>query len=122
MADQGASAVIFRRKKDPNETEGWWEVVESSTSPDLHGKIEWEPSMEGGTEIDLLVRDLDIPDGEEVEVVCENQTILRAPVERGSARKIVKSSEGHSVPNLGGKAVELRHRGVVLARAVLEPD
>lgn len=114
--------MIFRRKRDPNETEGWWEVVESSPSPDLHGKIEWEPSTEGGTEIDLLVRDLDVPDGEEVEVVCEGRTVLRAAVEGRSARKLIKSSEGHTVPDLGGKTVELRHRGVVLARTVLEPD
>ena len=113
--------MIFRRKRG-DEFEGWWEVVDSSPSPDLHGKIEWEPSLDGGTEIDLLVRDLDVPDGEEVEVVCEGRTILRAAVERGGARKLVKSSEGHDVPALRGKAVELRHRGALLARTVLEPD
>ncbi len=114
--------MIFGRDQREEETEGWWEVVDSSTSPDLHGKIEWEPSADGGTEIDLLVRDLNLADGEEVEVTCEGETVLSALVERGRTRKLIKSSEGHSVPNLAGKTVELRHRDVVLARTVLEPD
>jgi hypothetical protein len=114
--------LIFKRKERGEETEGWWEAVDGSPSPDLHGKIEWEPSRDGGTEIDLLVRDLDVPDGEEVEVMCEGRTILHAMVEGGEARHIIKSSEGHDVPELGGKAVELLHHGTVVARAVLEPD
>lgn len=114
--------MIFRRRPRGEETEGWWEPVESSASPHLHGKIEWEPSWDGGTEIDLLVKDLDVPDGEEVEVVCEGRTVLRAPVKGRATRKLITSSEGHLVPNLAGKSVELRHRGVVLARTVLEPD
>lgn len=93
-----------------------------SPSPDLHGKVEWEPSTDGGTEIDLLVRDLAVPDGDEVELVCEGTVVLTAPVEKGDARVLLKSADGHVVPDLSGRAVELRSRGVVLARTVLVPD
>ena len=113
---------LFRRRRPSEEFEGWWEPVESSSSPDLHGKIEWEPSMEGGTEIDLLVSKLAVPDGDEVEVVCDGSVVLRAPVRGGKARQIVKSSDGHAIPDLRGRRVELRHAGVVLAATVLEPD
>jgi hypothetical protein len=113
--------VIFRRQ-NKDEYEGWWKPVAGSPSPRLHGKIEWEPSLAGGTEIDLLVKDLDVPDGQEVDVVCDGTIVLRAAVTRGSVRAILRSSEGHSVPRLAEKAVELNHGGTVLARTVLEPD
>lgn len=113
--------MIFRRR-NKEQYEGWWEPVAGSPSPGLHGKVEWEPSHEGGTEIDLLVKDLDLPDGAEVDLVCEGTVVLRATVAGRSVRSIAKSSEGHSVPALAGKAVELQHRGTPLARTVLEPD
>jgi hypothetical protein len=112
---------MFRRG-NKDEYEGWWEAVDGSPSPDLHGKIEWEPSADGGTEIDLLVSKLGVPDGAEVDVVCEGNVLLRAPVTGGKARHIIKSSEGHTVPDLAGKTVELRYGATVLATTVLEPD
>jgi hypothetical protein len=69
---------MFRRG-DEGEYEGWWEVVEDSPSPDLHGKIEWEPSVDSGTEIDLLVSKLAVPDGADVDVVCDDTVVLRVP-------------------------------------------
>jgi hypothetical protein len=113
--------VIFRRR-DREQYEGWWEPVPGSSSPDLHGKVEWEPSRDGGTEIDLLVKRLDLPDGAEVDVVCEGVVVLRTTVTNRSVRRILKSADGHAVPALAGKGVELQHRGTPLARTVLEPD
>lgn len=113
--------MIFRRR-DREQYEGWWEPVQGSPSPGLHGKVEWEPSREGGTEIDLLVKDLALADAEEVDVVRDGAVVLRATVANRSVRSIVRSAEGGSVPALAGKAVELQHRGTLLARTVLEPD
>ena len=107
---------------EPSEWEGWWEPVEGSPSPDLHGKVEWEPSPEGGTEIDLLVRELSLSDGEQVALVCEGEVILTATVSGGDVRARIRSSDGATVPNLSRKEVELRYREHVLARTVLEPD
>ena len=118
--EPGAPAAS--RRSEGTQYEGWWEAEEGTTSPDLHGKIEWEPSMDGGTEIDLLVSKLAVPDGDEVEVVADGRTVMRAPVRGGKVRHIIKSSEGHAIPTLAHTAVELRHRGQVLARTVLEPD
>ena len=103
--------------------EGWWEPVEGSSSPKLHGKVEYEPSRDvDGTEIDLLVRDLDVADGESVELLLDGQVVLAATVERGQVREWLRSADGHAVPDLSRRTVELRHAGTVLARAVLEPD
>ncbi len=121
--------MIFDRDKsngdnaDAQEWEGWWEPAPSSPSPELHGKIEWEPSLDGGTEIDLLVGGgLDLPDGETVDVVCDGEIVISGTVEKGKTREILKSSDGHRVPNLAGKRVELRHGDSLLAETVLEPD
>lgn len=122
--------VVFVRRRssgemsgtEPSEWEGWWEPVDGSPSPDLHGKVEWEPSLEGGTEIDLLVRDLALSDGEPVELVCEGHVILRATVSGGDVRATIRSADGATVPNLSRKEVELRSRDGLLARTVLEPD
>lgn len=113
--------MIFRRKSR-DQYEGWWEPVPGSSSPRLHGKVEWEPSAGGGTEIDLLVKDLDVPDGQEVDLVCSGRVLLRAAVTGGEVRSTIRSADGHSVPPLAGSAVELHCRGEVLARTVLEPD
>jgi hypothetical protein len=103
--------------------EGWWEPVDGSPSPRLHGKVEYEPSFDGdGVEIDLLVRDLDVPDGEQVELLLAGAVVLSATVEHGGARERLRSADGHVVPDLARQSVELRHAGTVLARAVLEPD
>src|SRR5687767_6091106 len=80
-----------RRARRPDgetaEFEGWWKPTEAAPDPKLRGKIEWEPSPEGGTEIDLLVRHAGLDDGAELEVVCDGRTVLTAPVERGKARR-----------------------------------
>lgn len=51
--------------------------------------------------------------------------MLTAIVNRGKARRRLKSSDGHVVPDLSRQAVELRHGGTVLAhtrpRARLTP-
>jgi len=113
--------VVFRRRSR-EQYEGWWQPVTGSPCPDLHGKIEWEPSRAGGTEIDLLVKQLDLPDGAEVDVVCEGAVVLRATVTSRGVRSTLRSAEGSAVPAIGGKEVELRHRGTLLARTVLQPD
>ena len=123
----GLAVLVARRPKvvgdgETQEWEGWWEPVSGSPSPDLHGKVEWEPSLDGGTEIDLLVGDVAVPDGDEVTLVCDGRIVLRATVSGGRARAVIRSSEGHHVPALAGKHVELRYGAVVLARTVLEPD
>jgi hypothetical protein len=110
------------RKKNPDEYEGWWEAPSASPSPAVHGKIEWEPSMDGGTEIDLLVSKLDLPDGATVDVTCDGELVISGTVENGKVRKILKSADGHPVPRLAGKRVELRHGDTVLAETVLEAD
>ncbi len=108
---------------DAQEWEGWWEPTPSSPCPELHGKIEWEPSLDGGTEVDLLVgRGLELPDGTTVDVVCDGEIVVSATVEKGETRKILKSSDGHRIPNLARRRVELRHGDTVLAETVLEPD
>ena len=114
--------MFGRDRKPSHEYEGWWEVVDGSPTPDLHGKIEWEPSTDGGTEIDLLVSDVSLPDGAELEVLSDGAVNIRGRVSGGSVRELITSQDGHTVPNLAGKAVELRHSGTLLARTVLQPD
>ncbi len=120
--------MIFGRKKsressdEAAETEGWWEPTAASSSPDLNGKIEWEPSLDGGTEIDLLVSKLELPDGARVDVWFDGEVVISGTVENGKTRTLLKSSDGHRIPAIGGKRVELRHGDEVLAETVLEPD
>jgi hypothetical protein len=110
------------RKRNREQFEGWWSAVPGSGSPDVGGKIEWEPSRDGGTELDLLVRGLRVPDGAEVQVVFDGRTVMSAPVERGRARKVIRSIDGHDVPNLAGAILDLSYQGQTLARTELTPD
>ncbi len=65
---EGAT-MIFGQGRNGGETEGCREVVDS--------------------------RDLNVPGGEEAEVTCDGATVLRAPVEAGETRRLVKSGAGH---------------------------
>jgi hypothetical protein len=111
-----------RRSEGSKATEGWWEPVTGGASPRLHGKVEWERGDDGETEIDLLVRDLDLPDGETVEVVCDGTAVIAGVVSAGAVRAMVKSRNGERVAPIGDKSVELRHRWDTLATTRLDPD
>lgn len=114
--------MIFKRAPGEERWEGWWEPEASSSSPDLHGKIEWDKHEDGRTTAHLMVGKLDLPDGATVEAVAEDEVVMSGRVENGKANELLNSAEGDQVPELARKEVELRHDAVVLARTVLEPD
>lgn len=96
--------MIFKRDPGEERPEGW-QAVPASGSDDLHGKIEWDKSADGETDIHATVRRLNVPDGVTVEVVCDGEVVISARVEKSEARILLKSTEGHRVASLAGKQV-----------------
>lgn len=119
--------MFQRRERDPAKQkverfEGWWHADATSPFPKVGGKIEWDGYANGDSEIELFATIPGLPDGSEVVVMWGDVEVM-AVVARGSVvKRDLETREGDEVPRLAREQVELRHNGIVIARASLDPD
>jgi hypothetical protein len=116
-----------KRPKDParqkvERFEGWWHAASASPYPSVGGKIEWDGFASGDSEIELFAIIPDLPDGSDLIVMWGDVEIMTANVRGGVAKRDLETKDGDRVPRLANEQVELRHEGVVIAYARLEPD
>lgn len=112
---------------DP-QLEGWWEPVEGTSSPDVHGKVEREISHDGD-ELDVLAKGIEAPAGSQVEVVFDDRVVATAPLERrrrlfgGAGGRVRITADATSLPAMrAGDRLVLRLNGHPIAQAELQPD
>lgn len=87
------------------------------------GKAEREEWDDGSAEFEAHVRDLDLPDGSEIEFVVDGVTLGRVVTTGGRARLEYDSRDGDDVPPVAdGQRLLIRHAGTDLLEGAFRPD
>lgn len=112
---------------DP-QLEGWWDPVEGTSSPDVHGKVEREINQ-GRDELDVLAKGIEAPAGSQVDVVFADRVVATAPLERkrrlfgGADGRVRITADATSLPAMrAGDRLVLQVNGHPIAQAELQPD
>lgn len=89
----------------------------TSPFPKVAGRIKYEVSADGESEIDFSAWIEDIPDGGEVTVNWGDLAVLTAASSGGVARRNLETEDGDEVAPIGGGIVELVCDGAIIATA-----
>ena len=87
------------------------------------GKAERKAYKNGGEQLKIMMRQLDLPDHSRVEIFLDGSPIGSGAITAGGCTLKLRSEEGHSVPYImAGQEIDILHGGQVLLKGVFKPD
>lgn len=87
------------------------------------GKAERKAYKDGGEQLKIMMRQLDLPDDARVDIFLDGSPIGSGAISNGGCVLKLRSEDRQDVPQIvAGQAIDILHGGQVLLRGVFRPD